>query len=151
MRRPGRARHGDRLPPHRQPRAPSTAGEINSGCEVPAVHSDDTRVPLVDLDASLRQVVRSRLDELDEIARDADPEALLPLARTEISRLAEGWRLLLTVHEPDENGRCRACPRRLWQRWPCRVWRMAHDHLIGGGLPHSRRAARGGGRSRRAR
>ena len=107
------------------------------------MHSDDTRAPLAHFDASLRQVVRSRLNELTEIARDADPDTLLPLARTEISRLAEGWRLLLAVHDPDENGRCRACPRRLWkQRWPCRVWRMAHDHLIGGGLPHNRRSRR---------
>jgi len=79
----------------------------------------------------LREAVLNRLNELDELARHADAEVLLPLARTELSRLADGWRLLLTVHNPDETGRCRACPRRLrGRRWPCRIWRMAHEHLM---------------------
>ncbi len=92
----------------------------------------------------LRAAVLRRLASLDEAAGSADASTLLPLARAEISRLADGWRLLLTVHQPDEDGRCAACPsggfrasRR--RRWPCQVWRMAHEHLIGEGVPHRER------------
>ncbi|PPK69903.1 hypothetical protein V5P93_006458 [Actinokineospora auranticolor] len=91
----------------------------------------------------LRSAVLRRLASLDEAAGSADPSTLLPLARTEISRLADGWRLLLTVHQPDEDGRCQACPvgfgGRRRRRWPCQVWRMAHEHLIGEGVPHRER------------
>ncbi|GLZ42392.1 hypothetical protein [Actinokineospora sp. NBRC 105648] len=91
----------------------------------------------------LRAAVLRRLDLLDEAAGTADATTLLPLARSEISRLADGWRLLLTVHQPDEDSRCQACPAGLRglrrKRWPCQVWRMAHEHLIGEGLPHRER------------
>jgi hypothetical protein len=92
------------------------------------------------LDESLRAAVLRRLDLLDQVADEGDPATLLPLARSEISRLADGWRLLLTVHQPNSDGRCDVCPRG-WRgrRWPCQVWRMAHEHLIGEGLPHRER------------
>jgi hypothetical protein len=92
------------------------------------------------LDESLRAAVLRRLDLLDQVADEGDPATLLPLARSEISRLADGWRLLLTVHQPNPDGKCDACPRG-WRgrRWPCQVWRMAHEHLIGEGVPHRER------------
>ncbi|WP_228771882.1 hypothetical protein [Actinokineospora iranica] len=94
-------------------------------------------------DEALRAAVLARLALLDEVAGTADESTLLPLARSEISRLADGWRLLLTVHQPDEESRCRACPAGAASlrgfrglRWPCQVWRMAHEHLIGEGVAH---------------
>jgi hypothetical protein len=92
------------------------------------------------LDDTLRAAVLRRLDLLDQVAEQGDPATLLPLARSEISRLADGWRLLLTVHQPGPDRRCNACPRG-WRgrRWPCQVWRMAHEHLIGEGVPHRER------------
>jgi hypothetical protein len=92
------------------------------------------------MDETLRAAVLRRLDLLDQVAGEGDPDTLLPLARSEISRLADGWRLLLTVHQPGPDRRCNACPRG-WRgrRWPCQVWRMAHEHLIGEGLPHRER------------
>ncbi|SMC85356.1 hypothetical protein [Kibdelosporangium aridum] len=92
------------------------------------------------LDDVLRAAVLRRLDLLDQVAEQGDPGTLLPLARSEISRLADGWRLLLTVHQPGPDRRCNACPRG-WRgkKWPCQVWRMAHEHLIGEGHPHRER------------
>jgi hypothetical protein len=92
------------------------------------------------VDETLRAAVLRRLDVLDQVAEEGDPNTLLPLARSEISRLADGWRLLLTVHQPGQDRRCNACPRG-WRgrRLPCQVWRMAHEHLIGEGLPHRER------------
>ena len=89
-------------------------------------------------DESLRQAVLHRLTALEQIADDdTDLAARLPLARSELSRLADGWRLLLTVHSAGEDGRCRACPGwvRHRRRWPCPVWLMAHQHLLGDTLP----------------
>jgi hypothetical protein len=80
-----------------------------------------------------------QLDGLDRAAGHAEESALLPLARTEINRLADGWRLLLTAHRCDEEGRCQACPTGTRGRWPCQVWRTAHEQLIGEGLPHRKR------------
>jgi hypothetical protein len=88
---------------------------------------------------TVRDAVLRRLEMLDQAAGDADPGTLLPLARTEITRIAEGWRLLLTVHQCDEEGRCRACPTGIGRRWPCQVWRTAYEQLIGDGVPHRRR------------
>lgn len=77
------------------------------------------------------------LDRLDRVAARADSAAV---ARVELSRLTDGWRLILQVHRPDERGRCVACPHRLRaRRWPCQVWRLAHRHLIGDGLAHTER------------
>ncbi|WP_235926392.1 hypothetical protein [Actinokineospora pegani] len=88
-------------------------------------------------DEGLRAAVLRGLAQWDEAADHSDAAALVPVARSGISRLAEGWRLLLSVHQPDEAGRCPVCPSSAWRgrrgrRWPCPVWRMAHDQLIGG-------------------
>lgn len=92
------------------------------------------------MDEALRDAVLRRLSLLEEVAAQGEAEALVPLARAEIHRLADGWRLLLTVHQPDEDGRCKACPGWLRRRrWPCQVWNMAHQHLIGEGVPHRER------------
>ena len=89
---------------------------------------------------ALRNAVLQRLELLDKVAEHGAADTLVPLARAEIHRLADGWRLLLTVHQPDEDGRCRACPGWLRRRrWPCQVWTMAHQHLIGEGVPHRER------------
>ncbi|APU17256.1 MULTISPECIES: hypothetical protein [Actinoalloteichus] len=89
---------------------------------------------------ALRHAVLARLTMLDEAAEREDVDILAPLARAELQRLADGWRLLLTVHQPDEDGRCRACPSG-WRRrrWPCKVWLLAHRHLIGDGDTHGKR------------
>ena len=89
---------------------------------------------------TIRHAVLQRLELLDRAAGDGDPGTLLPLARTEINRIAEGWRLLLTVHQCDEEGRCRACPTGIrGRRWPCQIWRTAYEQLIGDGLSHRAR------------
>src|SRR5262245_45762266 len=89
---------------------------------------------------TIRDAVLRRLEMLDAAADAADPGTLLPLARTEIVRIADGWRLLLTVHQSDEEGRCRACPTGIRnRRWPCQVWRTAYEQLIGDGVPHRAR------------
>ncbi len=91
-------------------------------------------------DDTLRRAVLSRLDSVAEAAERADPSTLLPLARTELRRLADGWRRLLTVHRADPDGRCTGCrPGIRARRWPCPVWRAAHEQLIGDGLPHRQR------------
>jgi hypothetical protein len=91
-------------------------------------------------DDPMRAAVLRQLAMLDDVARHGEPDSLIPLARTELHRLADGWRLLLTVHQPGEDGRCAACPARLRRRrWPCRVWTMAYQSLIGEGLPTRRR------------
>lgn len=85
---------------------------------------------------ALRRAVQERLDLVDQIAERGDPGALLPLARAELYRLAESWRQLLLVHQPNEDGRCLTCPPGLRRRrWPCQVWLTAHDHLIGEAPP----------------
>lgn len=84
----------------------------------------------------MRAAVLRQLAMLDDLARHGAPESLVPTARTELHRLTDGLRLLLSVHEPGEDGRCRACPARLRRRrWPCRVWTMAYQHLIGEAPP----------------
>jgi len=94
-------------------------------------------------DDSLRAEVLRRLAMLDELAENGPTESELPLARTELSRLADGWRMLLEVHQPGSDGRCRACPARLRRRrWPCRLWRTAYQHLIGEPEPRPLRRRR---------
>lgn len=91
-------------------------------------------------DDAARRAVLHRLDMLDRAAGNAEPSTLLPLARTELTRLANGWRLLLKTHCCDPDGRCEVCPQGLRaRRWPCQVWRSAHEQLIGEGLPHRAR------------
>ena len=87
------------------------------------------------VDDGMRRAVLRRLAALDQAAEQTNAGgALAPLARAELQRLADGWRLLLEVHTADDEGRCRACPGRLRKRrWPCKVWLLAHQHLIGAG------------------
>jgi hypothetical protein len=88
------------------------------------------------VDDGMRRAVLRRLAALDQAAEQTSAGTLAPLARAELQRLADGWRLLLEVHTADDDGRCRACPGRLRKRrWPCKVWLLAHQHLIGEGSP----------------
>jgi hypothetical protein len=88
-----------------------------------------------------RQAVLNRLAAVDQVADQNDPAELLPLARTELRRLAEGWRGLLTAHRADHNGRCEGCRTgSRARRWPCQVWRAAHEQLIGEGESYRRRS-----------
>ncbi|HEX3782953.1 MAG TPA: hypothetical protein VHX38_25075 [Pseudonocardiaceae bacterium] len=118
------------------------AGKVSAEDAASSPQPSTTRSPLRS-EAALRDAVLNRLAALEHIAEDgADGglEARLPLARSELYRLADGWRLLLTVHSAGADGRCRACPgwvRR--RRWPCPVWLMAHRHLLGDTLPNGTR------------
>lgn len=83
----------------------------------------------------LRDAVWERLDVLTELADRADAPALPSVAHSELPRLTEGWRTLLTAHEPDDKGNCPECSIH-WrpQRAPCSVWRSAYEHLVAGAL-----------------
>lgn len=83
----------------------------------------------------LRNAVWERLDALAELANRADAPSPLSEARSEVPRLVEGWRTLLTAHESDDRGNCVQCStRRRPRRAPCAVWRSAHEHLAAGAL-----------------
>lgn len=83
----------------------------------------------------LRDAVWERLDMLADLADRADAPSLVSVARSELPRLTEGWRAMLSAHEPDERGDCPTCSTR-WHRCkaPCSVWKVAHEHLVAGGL-----------------
>lgn len=83
----------------------------------------------------LRNAVWERLDMLSELADRADSASLVSVARSELPRLTDGWRVMLRAHEPDERGDCPTCSTR-WHRCkaPCSVWQVAHEHLVAGGL-----------------
>ncbi|NIH77578.1 hypothetical protein [Amycolatopsis viridis] len=83
----------------------------------------------------LRNAVWERLDMLADLATRADAQSLVSVARSELPRLTEGWRAMLSAHEPDERGDCPTCSTR-WHRCkaPCSVWQVAHEHLVAGGL-----------------
>jgi hypothetical protein len=79
----------------------------------------------------LRQAVWERLDMLDELANSADNGSLLSVARTELPRLAHGWRALLASHAPDSRGRCPECSGHWRSRAAsCSVWQAVHEHLV---------------------
>ena len=81
--------------------------------------------------ASVQAAVIERLDYLDKLAIYGDRASRAAMATTEIARLTGAWRSLLEQHLPDSHGRCPRCSGwRLWQRRPCRVWRMVHEHLV---------------------
>jgi hypothetical protein len=83
----------------------------------------------------LRNAVWERLDALAELANRADAPSPLSEARSEVPRLVEDWRTLLTAHESDERGNCVQCStRRRPRRAPCAVWRSAYEHLAAGAL-----------------
>nr|WP_132877132.1 hypothetical protein [Tamaricihabitans halophyticus] len=83
----------------------------------------------------LRDAVWERLNMLTELADRADAPSLVSVARSELPKLTDGWRSLLTEHEPDNRGDCPSCSTR-WRRQkaPCSVWRAAHEHLVAGAL-----------------
>ncbi|MGB3443933.1 MAG: hypothetical protein WBA97_34785 [Actinophytocola sp.] len=87
-----------------------------------------------------RRAVLARLAALDDVAGKADSPTLLPLARTELHHLADGWRRLLTVHCAEPDGSCASCRTGIRaRRWPCPVWRAAHEQLIGERVQHRQR------------
>jgi hypothetical protein len=87
-----------------------------------------------------RRAVLNQLAAVDEAASQGDPAKLLPVARAELRRLADGWRRLLSTHGADPAGRCEACRAGgRAKRWPCQVWRAAHEHLVGEGVAPRRR------------
>ncbi|MFJ8910519.1 hypothetical protein [Amycolatopsis sp. NPDC102389] len=90
----------------------------------------------------LRNAVWERLDMLSDLANRADAQSLVSVARSELPRLAEGWRAMLQAHEPDERGDCPTCSTR-WHKCkaPCSVWQVAHEHLVAGGLAPQQTAA----------
>ncbi|MPY81939.1 MAG: hypothetical protein GEV00_01225 [Actinophytocola sp.] len=86
----------------------------------------------------LRNAVWERLDTLASLADDADAGSFASVARTELPRLAQAWRAMLSAHEPDDRGDCPTCSTR-WHRSkaPCSVWQAAHEHLVAGGLSYA--------------
>ncbi len=83
------------------------------------------------MDRVFRRAVRERLRTLDGIAEHTGLDLPVPVARTQIRRITEGWRELLTEHEPDAMGRCPVCSGWWWRRkWPCQVWATAHYQLV---------------------
>jgi hypothetical protein len=84
-----------------------------------------------DSGAAVREAVFDRLDYLDQLVTQADVPSRAALAETEIARMTEAWRALLSEHEPDAHGRCRQCSR--WRHpraFPCAAWTIAHHHLV---------------------
>lgn len=94
---------------------------------------------VVSVDEILGQVLRTavweRLDALTELANRADAPSPLSVARSEVPRIVEGWRTLLTAHASDAKGNCVLCSTR-WRprRAPCAVWHSAYEHLAAGAL-----------------
>jgi len=84
------------------------------------------------VDHAFRRTVLERLRTVDGIVAHAGSALPVPLARTQIRRITEGWRELLTEHQPDAAGRCPVCSG-WWRRrkWPCQVWTTAQYQLIG--------------------
>jgi hypothetical protein len=92
------------------------------------------------VEQTLRRAVLDRLQQVGERAGSAEVGTLVPMARAEIRRMTNGWRELLTSHQPDDKGRCPRCSGWLRRRrWPCPVWLAAHHHLIGESLANSPR------------
>jgi hypothetical protein len=75
------------------------------------------------LAAVIRQAVLDRLDQLDH---------LVPTSAH--LRLTAAWRALLAQHQPGADDCCRLCAgRRSTRRFPCPVWTIAREYLLGRG------------------
>lgn len=99
------------------------------------------------MDRATRRAVLERLTALDDVQTGTALQA--PVARTQLHRIVEGWRDLLTGHQPDSDGRCPVCSGLLRRRkWPCQVWITAHQQLIGEGQGEEQAAATPRGRRR---
>lgn len=69
----------------------------------------------------LRDAMINRLRTLDALAHKADRK-----------NLTAAMREILALYQPDSHGRCRACSHG-WRhqcKFPCRVWLIAHRHLL---------------------
>ena len=89
--------------------------------------------------SALRDATYGWLNRLEALALNADLPSRTALAQTEMMRLVAAWRALLGEHEPDDDGRCRRCPRRLARTSrPCAVWVVAHRYLVVNDAPDSR-------------
>ncbi|SMC93445.1 hypothetical protein SAMN05661093_02979 [Kibdelosporangium aridum] len=68
---------------------------------------------------------------LAAVLRAAMVERLAGLTTTDFGNLTSAVREILELHQPDCKGRCRECtgwPRN--RKFPCRVWLIAHRHLL---------------------
>lgn len=77
----------------------------------------------------LDRSLHDRLGELARLARRADDETALQLARHDLPRLVTAVQALLDEHRPDERGRCQTCRRGRFRRRlpsPCRAYLTAH-------------------------
>ncbi|HYZ09685.1 MAG: hypothetical protein M3291_13145 [Actinomycetota bacterium] len=84
------------------------------------------------MDHAFRRAVLERLRTVDGIAEHTSSDLPVPVLRTQLHRITQGWRELLTEHQPNAGGRCPVCSG-WWRgrRWPCQVWATAHFRLIG--------------------
>jgi hypothetical protein len=84
------------------------------------------------VDHAFRRAVLERLRTVDGIAEHTSSDLPVPVLRTQLHRITQGWRELLTEHQPNAGGRCPVCSG-WWRgrRWPCQVWATAHFRLIG--------------------
>ena len=104
------------------------------------------------MDRAFRRAVLERLTVLDEMVEQPGADLTAPLARTELRRIAGGWRDLLRKHQPDPAGRCPVCSGWLRRRkWPCEVWITAHRQLIGDAADVTQQRPALGGAFRRPR
>jgi hypothetical protein len=73
-----------------------------------------------------------RLKRLEGLAHDIDVPVRTATDRAEMRHLIAAIGEILALHEPDGQGRCRGCCDRWWRhrRFPCRVWLIAHRHLL---------------------
>ncbi|WP_173139962.1 hypothetical protein [Kibdelosporangium persicum] len=81
--------------------------------------------------AVMRDAMTERLAGLERLASNADFATSVTPATTELGTLASAMREILDLHQPDRKGRCRSCAGLLRNhRFPCRIWRIAHHHLL---------------------
>lgn len=93
----------------------------------------------------IRAAVVADLDRVRDIAEDGDDETVVAVARSEVPALLAGTRALISLHRPDDKGRCRACRGGRWWRRrpvPCRPlleFKLAVHAAAGAGHGRHRR------------